>query len=188
MAISLQKNKPLSLVKTEPGVNSIIAGLGWDQSIVNGQKVDCDVSVFMLDAAGKIPAEEFFIFYNNLNSPDGAVKHLGDNRDGAADGDDESINIDFSKIDNRIEFLYFAVTIHEPEERGHHFGNVQNSYINIRNVAGNTILCEYKLNETFSGQDSIIIASVARNNGAWDVEGLGQAFAGGLGTLIELYQ
>lgn len=188
MAISLEKNKPFSLVKQETSLTKIVAGLGWDQSLINDQKVDCDVSVFMLDANGKIPEEEFLIFYNNLNSPDGAVKHLGDNRDGAGDGDDESISINLSEIDPRIEFLYFAVTIYDSEERKHHFGNVQNSYINIRNASDNTILCQYKLEESYNNQDSIIIASVSRNGGEWNVEGLGQAFEGGLGTLIELYQ
>jgi tellurium resistance protein TerD len=36
-------------------------------------------------------------------------------RDGDGDGDDESIKIDLSKIDNSVEFLYFAITIHESE-------------------------------------------------------------------------
>ncbi|UQD57229.1 TerD family protein [Flavobacterium sp. K5-23] len=188
MAITLEKKKPISLVKEKPGLQKIVAGLGWDEATINGHKVDCDVSVFMLGSNGKIPQDEFFIFYNNLNSPDSAVKHLGDNRDGEGDGDDESVNIDLSRLDSRIEFLYFAVTINESEERGHHFGNVENSYINIRNGIDNSILCQYELKENFSGQDSLIIASISRNGGSWNVEALGQAFSGGLGTLIELYQ
>ena len=63
MAITLEKNKPLSLVKNNAGLQNIIAGLGWDNAPVNNQKVDCDVSVFMLNAGGKIPQDEFFIFY-----------------------------------------------------------------------------------------------------------------------------
>lgn len=188
MAISLEKKKPISLMKEKPGLQNIIAGLGWDEATINGSKVDCDVSVFMLNSNGKIPQDEFFIFYNNLNSPDGAVKHLGDNRTGLGDGDDESVSVNLSLLDNQIEFLYFAVTIHESEERGHHFGNVQNSYIKIRNTADNSVICEYKLNENFTGQDSLIIGSLSRNGGAWNVEALGQPFSGGLGTLIELYQ
>lgn len=188
MAISLEKKKPISLAKERPGLQNIIVGLGWDEAAINNVKVDCDVSLFMLAADGKIPEDEFFIFYNNLKSPDGAVVHLGDSRGGEGDGDDESIRVDLSRIDARIEFLYFAVTIHESEKRGHHFGNVENSYINIRNAADNSILCQYKLKESFDGQDSLVIASIARNGGEWNVEALGQAFSGGLAALIGLYQ
>ena len=188
MAISLEKKKPISLVKEKPGINNILAGLGWDSSTINGYPVDCDVSVFLLGANGKLVSDEYFVFYNNLSSPDGAVVHTGDNRDGAGDGDDESIKIDLSKIDSRVEFLYFAITIHESETRGHHFGNVENSFINIRNTADSSILCSFQLKESFKNQDSLLIASISRNGGAWNVEALGQAFSGGLAALIELYQ
>lgn len=188
MAITLVKKNPISLVKEKPGLQNIVAGLGWDEATINGKPVDCDVSVFLLGANGKLVSDEHFVFYNNLSSPDGSVTHTGDNRDGDGDGDDESIKIDLSKIDSSVEFLYFSITIHESEERGHHFGNVENSYINIRNASDNSILCQYKLSESFDGQDSLIIASISRNNGNWNIEALGQAFAGGLNTLIELYQ
>jgi tellurium resistance protein TerD len=188
MAIVLEKRKPISLIKEKPGLQRVVAGLGWDQATINGHKVDCDVAVFMLGANGKLPQDDFFIFYNNLNSPDGAVNHLGDSRGGEADGDDESINIDLSRLDSRIEFLYFAVTINESKTRGHNFGNVENSYINIRNASDNSILCQYQLKESFSNQDSLLIAYISRSGGAWNVEAIGQAFEGGLETLIEMYQ
>ena len=188
MAISLEKKNPISLVKEKPGLQNIIAGLGWDEATINGKAVDCDVSVFLLGMDGKLVSDEHFVFYNNLTSPDGAVVHTGDNTDGDGDGDDESIKINLSKIDARVEYLYFAITIHESDLRGHHFGNVENSFINIRNESDNSILCQYKLNENFDGQDSLLIASLSRNEGAWNIEALGQAFSGGLSTLTELYQ
>jgi tellurium resistance protein TerD len=49
-------------------------------------------------------------------------------------------------------------------------------------------MCTYQLNENFAQEDSLIIATISRNGGAWDLEAVGQAFAGGLGTLVELYQ
>lgn len=188
MAITLEKKKPISLVKTKPGLQHLIAGLGWDKATINGKSVDCDVSVFMLGSNGKLVSDEHFIFYNNLSSPDGAIIHSGDNRDGDGDGDDETIKVDLTRIDSRVEFLYFAITIHESEERGHHFGNVSKSYINIRNTTDGSIICNYLLDESFHGHDSLIIASIARNNGDWSAEALGQAFSGGLATLIDLYQ
>ena len=188
MAIQLEKRKPISIAKAQPGLNHIIAGLGWDPATVNGHSVDLDLSLFMLGADGKLVADEYFIFYNNATSPDGATHYPGDSRGGEGAGDDEVINIDFSKIDPRVEFLYFAVTIDQCEERGHHFGHVQNSCINIRNAADNSVLCQYRLQENFTNEDSLIIAAISRNGGAWDVEALGQAFAGGLNTLIDLYQ
>jgi len=47
----------------------IVAGLGWDEATINGVAVDCDVSVFLLGANGKLVSDEHFVFYNNLKSP-----------------------------------------------------------------------------------------------------------------------
>jgi tellurium resistance protein TerD len=188
MAIQLEKKKPISISKAKPGLNKIVAGLGWDPAVVNGHSVDLDLSLFMLGANGKLVADEYFIFYNNATSPDGSTDYPGDSRGGEGEGDDEVINIELGKIDPGVQFLYFAVTIDQCEERGHNFGHVQNSYINIRNAADNSILCQYQLKENFTTEDSLIIAAISRNGGDWHVEALGQAFSGGLNTLVELYQ
>lgn len=188
MAIQLEKRKPISINKEQPGLNNIVAGLGWDPAVVNGHSVDLDLSLFMLGADGKLVADEYFIFYNNPTSPDGSTNYPGDSRGGEGDGDDEVITMDLSRIAASVEFLYFAVTIDQSEERGHNFGHVQNSYINIRNAADNSILCQYQLKENFTNEDSLIIAAISRNGGDWHVEALGQAFSGGLNTLVELYQ
>jgi tellurium resistance protein TerD len=188
MAIQLEKKKPISISKAKPGLNKIVAGLGWDPAVVNGYSVDLDLSLFMLGANGKLVADEYFIFYNNATSPDGSTDYPGDSRGGEGEGDDEVINIELGKIDPGVQFLYFAVTIDQCEERGHNFGHVQNSYINIRNAADNSILCQYQLKENFTTDDSLIIAAISRNGGDWHVEALGQAFSGGLNTLVELYQ
>jgi len=187
MAIQLQKKVPVSL--QEVGApQKIVAGLGWDPAKINGHAVDLDLSLFMMGANGKLVADEFFIFYNNPSSPDGSVFYPGDSRAGEGEGDDEVIQIDLTKIDGQVEFLYFAVTIDQAQERGHHFGHVQQAYINIQNMENRTLLCAYQLNEKFTNEDSLVIATMTRNNGSWDLEAVGQPFTGGLASLLELYQ
>jgi tellurium resistance protein TerD len=188
MAIQLQKRVPVSLDKVDGGPKQLIAGLGWDPATANGHPVDLDLSLFMMGADGKLVSDEFFIFYNNPQSPDGSAFYPGDSRAGDGEGDDELIRIDLSKVDERVEFLYLAVTIDQGEERGHHFGHVKNAYIRVRNGGNNAVMCEYRLNEAFTEEDSLIIATIARNGGAWDLEAIGQGFSGGLNTLVDMYQ
>lgn len=49
------------------------------QPVEHGADFDLDASAFILGENGKILADEFFVFYNNLKSPDEAVEHTGDN-------------------------------------------------------------------------------------------------------------
>jgi hypothetical protein len=121
MAIQLQKKVPVSLIKVDSGLQKIIAGLGWDPATENGHPVDLDLSLFMMGANGKLLSEEYFIFYNNPFSPDGSAFYPGDSRAGEGEGDDEVIRLDLNRADPGAEFLYFAVTIDQSEERGHQF-------------------------------------------------------------------
>ncbi len=96
MAISLAKGQRVSLDKS---MTHALVGLGWDTNRYDGgQDFDLDAAAFLLGANGKVLSDEDFIFYNNLESKTGAVKHTGDNLTGAGDGDDEVILIDFPKV------------------------------------------------------------------------------------------
>ena len=63
MALSLQKGGNLSLSKTDPGLNKILVGLGWDARSTDGQDFDLDASAFLLNASGKVRSDADFIFY-----------------------------------------------------------------------------------------------------------------------------
>jgi tellurium resistance protein TerD len=187
VAIELKKKQAIDITKKAPGLRKILAGLSWDKTVVKGVAVDCDVSVFMLAGSNKIPAEKYFVFYNNLQSEDGSVKHMGDNRDGSGDGDDEVIEIDLASVSTDVVQILFAVTIHEADDRGHHFGNVRNAAIRILNATSNEEICKFTLTEQFGDADSLVIGRLYRDQKEWKFEAMGDPFGGGLGSLVELY-
>ena len=73
MSVKLSKGHRINLSKDTPGLTKVAIGLGWDVNPTDtGTEFDLDVSVFMLGDNGKIPEDEYFVFYNNLKSPDGS--------------------------------------------------------------------------------------------------------------------
>lgn len=132
MAVNLSKGQRVSLDKS---VTMARIGLGWDVNRYDGgQDFDLDACVFLLGANGKVLRDEDFIFYNNLTARDGAVTHMGDNRTGAGEGDDETIIIDFAKIPAEIEKIAVTVTIFNAEQNHQNFGQVSNSYVHVVKV------------------------------------------------------
>jgi tellurium resistance protein TerD len=183
--INLEKKKPFNLSKEVPGLNNVKIGLSWDPTS-DGRSPDADASVFMLDESGKIPAEKYFVFFNNLTSPDGSVLHSGDNRTGEGDGDDEVIDIKLSSVSASVIQIMVVISIHNKDE-GFHFGNVLNSSVRVYNKDNGSVLCQYQLSESFNDCDSLIIGRFYRNGAEWEFEAIGQAFEGGLGATVELY-
>ncbi|HAQ71557.1 MAG TPA: chemical-damaging agent resistance protein C [Flavobacteriales bacterium] len=187
MAINLTKSTSIDLTKKNPGLNNLHVGLGWDASDSNGNDIDCDVSVFMLNDLNKIPNEGSFVFYNNLKSGDGSIVHQGDNRTGEGEGDDEEVIIDLAKVSENVLQMLFVVTIHEADSSGQDFSMVQNAFIRVSNNSTGEELCRYELNESFSDSDSVQIGRVYRYDEEWSFEAMGDGFSGGLETLLDMY-
>ena len=188
MAIQLKKGQKIDLTKGNPGLKHIRLGLGWDTNMFDGgDDFDLDVSLFMVGKSGKVEQDEDFIFYNNLKHPSEAVEHLGDNRTGDGDGDDEEILVDFSKMPDRIEKIAVTVTIYEAKERRQNFGQVHNYYVRLVNSDNEEELLRYDLGEEFSIETAIVVCEIYRHNGEWKFSAVGSGFEGGLEALCRSY-
>jgi tellurium resistance protein TerD len=187
MAVSLSKGGNVSLEKEAPGMTNILVGLGWDERVSDGQEFDLDASLFMLDSNGKIRQDNDFIFYNNLLSQCGSVEHLGDNRSGAGDGDDESIKVNLSKVPAEVTKLAVVVTIHDASARNQNFGQVSNAFMRVVNADSNIEIARYDLSEDYSIETAMIFGEIYRHNNEWKFKAVGQGYEGGLRALALNY-
>lgn len=188
MPINLVKGQKVNLTKGTPGLTNIRVGLGWDiNSFDSGSDFDLDSSVFMAGDSGKCLCAGDFIFYGNLVHASGAVKHNGDNRTGAGDGDDESIEVNLSKVPSNIKKLVFTVTIYDAENRRQNFGQVSNSYIRLTNQATGEELVRYDLGEDFSIETAIVVGELYRNGDSWKFNAIGSGYSGGLAALCDSF-
>ena len=182
MAINLKKGQRIDI-----GLNNLTIGLGWDPNEGTGFDFDLDASAFMINQNRLIPKEDFFIFYGNTDSPDGALHHTGDDPSGGnSDGDDdESIEINLSKVDSSVEEILFVVTIHDAENRKQNFGQVRNSYIRIVNNENNEEIAKYELEEDFSVETAVEFGRLYRKNGSWKFEASGVGYQKDLSFFVE---
>ena len=187
MAVSLSKGGNVSLSKEAPGLSEIIVGLGWDPRVTDGTEFDLDASVFITGDNGKVLTDAGFIFYNNKLSADGSVEHLGDNRSGQGEGDDEQVTVKLTGLAADVRKLVFAVTIHDAEARKQSFGQVSNAYIRVVNKADGKEIARYDLSEDASTETAMIFGELYRHNDEFKFKAIGQGFAGGLKPLAEAH-
>lgn len=188
MAINLTKGQKVDLTKGNPGLKSIMVGLGWDvNAFDSGADFDLDASAFLCGANGKCLSEKDFVFYGNLEHESKSVKHMGDNLTGEGDGDDEQIQVNLSVIPENIEKIAFTVTIYDAENRRQNFGQISNAYIRIVDEANNAELIRYDLGEDFSIETAVVVGELYKNNGEWKFNAIGSGFSGGLSALCANY-
>jgi tellurium resistance protein TerD len=185
MSIVLQKGGTLNLTKKEPSLKKVLIGLGWD--FKTGYQVDLDASVFMLNTNGKLPQDDYFIFYNNLRSPEGAVQHTGDNRSGVGEDDDEMILANLSLVPNTIKDLVFVVTIHDAEARKHNFGLLSEAYIRLVDVETKREILRYDLDADFAKSTDVEFGRIQHIDGEWIFKASGIGGVAGLQGYVDKY-
>ena len=192
MAVNLTKGSKLNLEKeSTTTLKKVRIGLGWDTSSAIGD-CDLDVSVFgcKYNEAGnpKLIGDDYFVFFNNLTCPGGAIRHSGDSLTGAADGDDETIFVDLEKMPADIEELPIIVTIFQAASRGHDFGQVKNAYIKLYNDETGEVLGTYNLTADYAGFISLQFGAMFKDAGnAWAFQAIGVGYNIGLEGFIEEY-
>ena len=192
MAVSLQKGQRVGLGNS---IQYALVGLGWDSNKYDGgYDFDLDASAFLLGADGKVMRDEDFVFYNNPEARDGAVRSTGDDTTGGNSdgGDDEQIYIDFTRMPPEIEKIAVTVTIHEAEERHQNFGQVSNAYVRVAKLDspdapdGETVL-QFDLEEEFSIETALVVCEIYKKNGEWKFNAVAAGYRGGLEALCRAY-
>ena len=186
--INLFKGQKVDLTKGKPGLSKLLVGLGWDINKYDGQAAfDLDTAAFLLGPNGKVNSDTDFVFYNNTMHSSGSVQHMGDNRTGAGENDDEVIRLNLASIPSGIDKIDFTVTIHDAEARKQNFGQVSNAYIRVVNEDNGEELIRYDLSEDFSIETAVVVGELYRNSGEWKFSAIGSGFKGGLRALCLNY-
>jgi len=184
MAISLKKGGSFNLSKEEPTLTKLMIGLGWD---FLRNPIDLDATIFVLGENGKLIEEEYFVFYNNLKSPDGSIQHMGDNRTGKGDDDDEIILVNLDKINPAAKEILIVVSVHGADIKNHNFGLLKDAYIKVYDVENKREILNYDLDENNGEHNIVDFAKLYNEGGQWKFYALGNGSNKGLQGHIDIY-
>ena len=182
----LKKGQKQSLSRLNANLNLIQVGIGWDLN-ANGAAYDLDVEAFLLNDRGACIDENHLVFYNQMTSPDGAVRLLGDNTTGAGDGDDEIIQVQLNRLSPQVSRIVFVVTINEALERGYNFGNVRSAYARIVDCSNGQELLRFDLTENYPTVTSMTIGELYQRAGEWRFNAIGNGLQTDLEGLCRFY-
>ncbi len=186
---SLKKGDEINMMAKDQTLKSLHIGVGWDLNAFDTDPLDLDISCFMLNRQGKTRVNEDFVFYNNAVGSDQAILHGGDNRTGAADGDDESIAIHLEKVHFDIIQLMFVLSIYKGEERGQSLSKMRNAYFRLVNLETNIEIARYELaNDAADRKETAMLVGVLNREGPkWHFVAMGECVEGGLRVVAENY-
>ena len=165
-------------------MQNVCVGINWGAIEKKGflglggskEAVDLDASCALFDDARKLMD---VVYFGNLKSKDGAVKHSGDDLTGDMDGNDgldnEVITLDFSVLKNNISYVAFVLN----SFRGQDFGNIP--FASIRIYEGNPkqvneVFATYDIahDKGFAGHVSMVMGVFYKKNNEWKFNAIGE--------------
>jgi stress response protein SCP2 len=172
--IELTKGQELLLAAEEgQPLKRLQMGLGWDKARTAGPlgtgapDIDLDASAVAF-ANGQLAD---LAFYNNLETRDGSVVHLGDNLTGRGEGDDEVLDVDLSRVHPKIDTIVFLVSSYQ----GHTFEWINNAYCRLVDDQG-VELARFTLTGGVP-QTGLAMAKMFRDGDQWRLRAIGEGIA-----------
>lgn len=174
MAINLEKGQKINLQKADgSSLQQVFLGVGWDVVKNKGflgfggsGNIDLDASVILFDENKKMLD---VVYFGQLQSKDGSIRHSGDNLTGAGSGDDEVIRVNLNQIPAQVKSLVFTVN----SFRGQSFEKVENAFCRLVDQSSNQEIASYKLSSQ-GAHTGLIIAKIYRHNDAWKMHAIGE--------------
>jgi tellurium resistance protein TerZ len=178
MTVNMSKGQKVSLTKRGGGSLSVVRmGLGWDAVKKRGlfgkksQSIDLDASALLFDAGGSLVDA---VWFRQLQSKDGSVRHTGDNLTGEGEGDDESIVVDLGRLSPAVTQIVFTVN----SFTGQDFTQIENAFCRLVDETSNEELTRYDLSGSGT-HNAQIMAKVSRAGaGEWSMTAIGAIASG----------
>lgn len=184
MAISLQKGQRISLEKGGKSLEKMCVGVNWGaiekKSLfgrIKKEAVDLDASVGLFNQDKQLMD---VVYFGQLGSKCGSIKHSGDDLTGDMDGDDgldnEVIVVDLTRIPANVSQLVFVLNSFQ----GQDFASIP--FASIRIYEGtpdrvDNIIATYDIanDASFSGKVSMIMGKLYRHGEAWKFTSIGDS-------------
>ena len=173
------------LQQLDPALRRVMIGVGWDIPGADLSGIDIDASIFLLNKNDLTEEDSDFIFYNNLNGRNGAAEHLGDNRSGAGDGDDEQIVVHLQDMPFSVMKIAIVISIHDADMRDQSVTLLRNAYVRLVNRETDTELIRYPILTDFTDPlaSGLIAGLLVREGPTWLFTPMEEQVHGGLGAI-----
>jgi stress response protein SCP2 len=149
--------------------------LGWT---IPTDSFEIDAVAIGVGPDGRVPSDEHFVFYNNLQSPDHTIIHAGDVS--VTGTDQEVILVTLSALPTDVQRIVFAAAIYDAALRQQTFDQVSGAYIRLVHPGSGEEIARFAFPDTVATESALVWAELYRFNEAWKFRVIGQGYVSGI--------
>lgn len=168
----LQSGANMSITRTNPLLDELVVGFSWNTIATNGPEVELVPSAIVVDANNKVLNDDYFVFFNQLATPDDAVRYIeGD--------DDEQIEVTLSRIPDVVSKVVFIVYVNPDLRKPGTFNAVKDSSIKVYDREMN-VITQFSLPRNNDDNTAVIYGELYRYKNEWKFRAGGQGYSTGI--------
>lgn len=137
---------------------------------------DLDASALLVDEGGRVRSDADFVFYNQPESSDAAVRYIGSSS--TDEGKQERVSIHLNSLPLDVVKVVIAGSSDE-----HALGEFGKLALQVRDQSG-SVLGEFFTADATS-ERALVFGEVYRRDGAWKLRAVGQGWESGLAGLAQ---
>ncbi|GAA1589473.1 TerD family protein [Streptomyces globosus] len=168
----ITKGGNTSLTALSEDSGSVVVSLGWTSASGAG---DADVSVLLLDEAGKVRGDGDFVFYNNPAAADGSVQLLG--KTPTDSGDEDRISLDLTAVPQDVVRIVVAASQYGDAR----FGDLDDLRMTVSDRSGEPLV-GFSIDDA-GPETAFIFGELYRRGPEWKFRAVGQGYETGLAGL-----
>ena len=202
----LHKGQSLNLSDKYSRINEVGIGIGWKNSENFDAELEIEVFSFLIDKNGKVPSDEFVVFYGSeliTDSINGPRPYSGDcsligsliSNNKEQNGDHAQIYLTLEKVREDIEKIIIALAIvkypndskKDKKSLEFSFSKIDGLYIHGFDYKTGKSLFANNVDMNFSTEDIIELGAITKQDNKWVFSVQNQAYDGGINILITKY-
>jgi len=184
MAAPMKRGANVALTQEIPSLKGVVLGVRWNAGSEQALSDNLVAATILCDADSRAPSDEYFVFFNQLTSPDLSVAQLNQ-----ALGDDrEQIEVDLGDVPAEIARIVIALYINDGPGAKRTLGQLRECYIRVLDLRdGQELVRSENLAPALRSETAILLGELYRHPSGWKFKVIGQGYDNGISGIAADY-
>ena len=184
MAPPMKRGANVALTQEIPSLTGVVLGVRWNAGSEQTLSDNLVAATILCNEQSRAPSDEYFVFFNQLNSPDMSVAQLTQ-----ALGDDrEQIEVDLGGVPADIHRIVVALYVNEGPGAKRTLGQLRECAIRVLDLSNGTELVRSEnLAPALRSETAILLGELYRHPSGWKFKVIGQGYDNGISGITTDY-
>jgi tellurium resistance protein TerD len=180
----MKRGTNVALTREVPTLRTAVLGVRFAAGAEKSLTDNLVVATILCDRSNKALSDDYFVFFNQLTSPEESVSQ----RLAALGDDNDQIEVDLPAVPAEVERIVVVLYLNEGMVARRSLGQLRECYIRVLDGADNHELVRSEnLATVMTSETALALGELYRNQGGWKFRVIGEGYTKGIAGIAADY-